>query len=191
MKKALLILVLTLSSIYLVRAQESIWKIDMTHSKMTFTVTHLSLSEVDGVFKDFSATITSSKEDFSDAVFEGSADLTNVTTNNERRDAHLQREDMFNTQEYPTLTFKSTGIKKTGENTFKLTGNLSIKGITKEVVLDLKLVGTGAHPRSKKEMAGFKVTGTINRTDFGVGNMPSMMVSEDVELVLSGQFVKE
>ena len=106
------------------------------------------------------------------------------------RDGHLQKEDMFNTAEHPELTFKSTGIEKVGEKTFKLTGDLTIKGITKEVVLDLKLMGTGTNPRSKKEMAGFKITGTIDRTDFGVGDAPDMMISEEIVLSASGEFEK-
>ena len=178
------------SAISFVSAQKTTWTLDKAHSKLTFTVVHLSMSEVDGVFKDYSATITTSKEDFYDAVFELSADLTTVSTNNEMRDGHLQKEDMFNTAQYPTLTFKSTSIKKVGEKSFKLTGDLTIKGITKEVVLDLKLMGTGTNPMSKKEMAGFKVTGTINRTDFGVGDMPSMVVSEEIQLSAGGEFVK-
>ena len=182
MYKSILVILITISSLSKTSAQESTWTLDKTHSKMIFTVVHLGLSEVDGVFKNYSATITSD-EDFSNAVFEANADLKTVSTNNEMRDGHLQKEDMFNTEKYPSLTFISTGIKKIEEKTFKLTGNLTIKGITKEVVLDLKLVGKGTNPRSKKEMVGFKVTGTINRADFGVGKMPSMMVSEDVELI--------
>ena len=170
---------------------QTTWKLDPVHAKMTFTVVHLGLSEVDGVFKDFSATITSSKDDFSDAVFEATADLKTVTTNNERRDGHLQKEDMFDTANHPNLIFKSTGIEKVKDKKFKLTGDLTIKGITKSVVLDLTLLGTAEHPRSKKMISGFKVSGTVKRTDYGVGQMPAMMVSEEVELRASGEFVKQ
>ena len=180
-----------ISATSFVSAQKTTWTLDKAHSKMTFTVIHLSMSEVDGVFKDYSATITTTKDDFSDAIFEVSADLTTLSTNNEMRDGHLQKEDMFNTAKYPTLIFKSTGIKKAGKKKFKLTGNLTIKGVTKEVVLNLQLLGTGQDPMSKKDKAGFKITGTINRTDFGVGDMPSMMVSEDIQLTAGGEFVKE
>ena len=170
------------------QAQDT-WKMDKAHAKMTFTVTHLSLSEVDGVFKDFEASITTSKEDFSDAVFEASADLTTVSTNNEKRDAHLQKEDMFDTANHPKLTFKSSGIEKVEDKKYKLKGDLTIKGVTKAVELNLTLMGTMEHPRSKKQMAGFKVSGTINRTDFGVGQMPAMAVSHEVELRASGEFI--
>lgn len=164
------------------------WSLDKAHAKLGFTVTHLAISEVDGTFKSFDASITSSKEDFSDAVFELTADLKQVTTNNEMRDGHLQKEDMFNTEKFPTMTFKSTKITPNGTNKYKLTGNLTIKGVTKPVTLDLTLLGTSTNRQGKK-LAGFKATGTINRTDFGVGAMPSAIVSDDVELRTSGEFV--
>ena len=169
---------------------QSTWTVDKAHSKMTFTVVHLAMSEVDGVFKDYNFTITSSKEDFSDAVFEASADLTTLTTNNDKRDAHLQRDDMFDTENHPKLTFKSTAVEKVDDKNFKLTGGLTIKGVTNVVDLNLKLLGTGQHRRSQKDMAGFKVTGTINRTDFNVGGMPSLVVAHEVELTASGEFIK-
>jgi polyisoprenoid-binding protein YceI len=172
-----------------VAASAQKWSVDKAHAKMTFTVTHLLMSEVDGVFKSFDASITSSKEDFSDAVFELSADLKQVTTNNEMRDGHLQKADMFDTEKFPTLTFKSTGIKNVGGKKYALTGNLTMKGVTKPVTLDLTLVGTGTNRQGKK-LVGFKATGVVKRTDFGVGAMPSAVVSEEVELRASGEFAQ-
>ena len=167
---------------------QSAWALDKAHAKMTFTVTHLGISEVDGVFKSFDAKLTSSKEDFSDATFELNADLSQVTTNNEMRDGHLKKADMFDVEKHPTMTFKSTGISKVADKKFKLTGDLTMKGVTKSVTLDLTLIGTAVDQRSQKKMVGFKATGTIKRTDFGVGGMPFMVVSEDVELRASGEF---
>jgi polyisoprenoid-binding protein YceI len=165
------------------------WALDKAHSKMTFTVTHLAISEVDGVFKTFDAKITTTKEDFSDAVIELSAELKDVTTNNSGRDGHLQKADMFDVEKFPTLTFKSTGISKVADKKYKLTGNLTMKGVTKPVTLDLTHMGNNKN-RQGKALAGFKVTGTVKRTDFGVGTMPSMVVGEDVELRASGEFVQ-
>lgn len=190
MKKCILFIATFLAANLSITAQ-SVYKLDKTHSSMTFTVTHLGMSEIDGVFKNYEATITTSKEDFSDAIFETTADLITVTTNHEGRDGHLQKDDMFDTANHPKLTFKSTAIEKIDNKNFKLTGDLTIKGTTKTVSLDLRLLGTGEHRRSKKPMAGFKITGTINRTDFGVGNMPAMMVGEEVELRASGEFVQQ
>ena len=169
---------------------QSTWSMDKAHAKMTFTVTHLAISEVDGVFKSFDAKMTSSKEDFSDATFELTADMAQVTTNQEMRDGHLKKPDMFDVEKFPTMTFKSTGISKVADKKFKLTGDLTMKGVTKSVTLDLALLGTAVNQRSKKPMAGFKVTGSVKRTDFGVGTMPSLVVSEDVELRASGEFVQ-
>ena len=163
------------------------WKLDKAHAKMTFTVTHLLMSEVDGVFKNFDATITSSKEDFSDAVFELSADTKQITTNNDMRDGHLQKADMFDTEKFPTMTFKSTSILSAGAKKYVLKGDLTIKGVTKPVSLDLTLIGTGTNRQGKK-LVGFKASGIVKRTDYGVGAMPGAVVSEDVELRASGEF---
>lgn len=164
------------------------WTSDKAHTKLNFTVTHLLMSEVDGMFKTVDAKITSSKEDFSDAVFELTADTKSLTTNSEGRDAHLQRADMFDTEKFPTLTFKSTAVKVVGPKKMQVTGNLSIKGVTKPVTLDVTLLGTGTNRQGKK-LAGFKASGTIIRTDFGVGAMPAAVVSNEVELRASGEFV--
>ena len=164
------------------------WTADKAHSKVGFTVTHLGISEVDGSFGTIDAKITSSKEDFSDAVFEFSADIASVSTGNGMRDGHLQKEDMFDAAKFPKLTFKSTSIKKVSDKKYQLNGDLTMKGVTKPVTLDLVLLGTSMDQRSNKKVAGFKATGYIKRTDFGVGTMPSAMVSNDVELRASGEF---
>lgn len=184
--KKISVLIIALFVSIAVSAQK--WTNDKAHSKMTFTVTHLLISEVDGVFKSFDASITSSKEDFSDAVFELTADLKQVTTNQETRDAHIQKDDVFDTAKFPIMTFKSSSIKSLGGKKFALNGNLTIKGVTKPVVLELTHIGNGTNRQGKK-LAGFKVTGTIKRSDFGVGAMPVAVVSEDVELRASGEFV--
>jgi polyisoprenoid-binding protein YceI len=167
------------------------WNVDKAHSKVGFTVTHLMLSEVDGNFKTFDATITSSKDDFSDAIFELSADISSVATDNEMRDGHLKKADMFDAEKFPKLTFKSTSITKLDGKKYKLAGNLTIKGVTKPVTLDLTLNGIGKNMRTQKPIAGFKLSGTIKRTDFGVGGMPGAVVSEDVEIRAVGEFGKE
>ena len=87
--------------------------------------------------------------------------------------------------------FKSTGIEKVSDGKFTLTGDLTIKGVTKAITLNMTLLGKGVNQRSQKDMAGFKVTGTIDRTDFGVGGMPSMMVGNEVAITASGEFVKQ
>ncbi len=167
---------------------QQVWTADKAHSKLAFTITHMSISEVDGSFNSFDAKITSSKEDFSDAVFELTADMTAITTNNGGRDGHLKKEDMFNVEKFPTMTFKSTKITKTADKKFTLAGDLTLKGVTKPVTLDLTYLGA-ATGRDGKKLAGFKATGTVNRKDFGVGSgTPNMVISESIDLRASGEF---
>jgi polyisoprenoid-binding protein YceI len=184
MKKISLLVVAVLIS---VATFAQTWKVDKAHSKVNFTVTHLLISEVDGSIKSYDATLTSSKEDFSDAVFELTADLKTVDTNQEMRNAHLQKADMFDTEKFPTLTFKSTSITSVGPKKFKLIGDLTMKGVTKSVSLDLAMLGT-TKGRDGKAIVGFKASGMVNRTAFGVGAMPAAVVSEEVELRASGEF---
>lgn len=162
------------------------------HSKLTFTVTHLMVSDVDGLFKNFDVTITTTKPDFTDAVFELSADASSVNTDVEMRDNDLKSASFFDVATYPTITFKSTSIKPDGQNKFKLTGNLTMHGVTKPVTMDLWYRGTIDHPMNKKKDAGFKLTGTIKRLDFNVGSKaPTSIVSDEVEIKADGEFIKQ
>ncbi|MDZ4714106.1 MAG: YceI family protein [Cytophagales bacterium] len=170
--------------------QAQTWTVDKSHAKLGFQITHLMISDVDGSFKNFEATITSSKEDLSDAIFEVSADIASINTENEGRDKDLRSAGYFDADQFPKLTFKSTSFKKAEGNKFKVVGDLTIKGVTKPVELSLIMNGPIVHPRSKKTMAGFKVSGTFNRVDFGVGKPGGAMVSEEVMVVANGEFVK-
>ncbi|WP_374951442.1 YceI family protein [Mucilaginibacter sp.] len=169
---------------------QSTWKVDKAHSRVTFTITHLAVSDVDGVFKDFDATIVAAKEDLSDAKVSFSANTASVNTDNDRRDGHLKGEEFFDVAKYPTLTFVSTGIKPAGAGKFKLTGNLTLHGVTKPVVFDM-LARTGVNPMSKQSVTGLKVTGTIKRSDYGFGSKYGQpMLSDEVTLAANGEFAK-
>jgi polyisoprenoid-binding protein YceI len=190
MKKFLFVLSATLLSFTASFAQK--WAVDKAHSRLGFAVSHLSISEIDGSFKDFDATITSSKEDFSDATFEISATIASINTEIAQRDQHLQSPDFFDAAKYPTLTFKSTSFKKTGDKTYKLTGDFTLHGVTKSITLDVVFNGTAQHPQSKKTVAGFKFTSVIKRSDFGVATkFPAAMLGDDVQLIGKGEFVKD
>ena len=169
------------------------WTVDKAHSKVGFTVTHLLLSEVDGNFKTFDAKITAAKPDLSDAVMEMTADVNSINTENDRRDGHLKSPDWFDAAKYPTVTFKSTSFKKVEGKKYKATGDLTMHGVTKPVTLDVTMNGpvTNESPKGKQEKAGFKVTGTLNRTDFGVGKAGGAVVSEEIELKVNGEFAKQ
>ena len=166
------------------------WSVDKSHSRLGFGITHMLISEVDGTFKNFDATITASKDDLSDAVFEISADVTSINTDNESRDNHLKSADFFDTAKFPKLTFTGKSFKKVEGNKYKITGDLTIKGVTKSVEMDVTMNGPVLHPRDKKLIAGFKVSGTVNRTDFGVGGPGGSMLGEDVLIIANGEFIK-
>ncbi len=169
------------------------WTVDKAHSKLGFTVTHLLLSEVDGNFKTFDAKITSAKPDLSDAVFDLTADVNSIDTDNERRDGDLKSEKWFDAAKYPTLTFKSKSFQKVDAKKYKMTGDLTMHGVTKPVTLDVTMNGptTMDSPRGKQDKAGFKITGTLKRSDFGVGTAPVAVVSEEVEIKANGEFAKQ
>lgn len=185
MKKTIAIFALALVA-FGVQAQT--WTVDKAHAKLGFSITHLMISDVEGNFKTFEATITSSKDDFSDAVFDISADIAGIDTDNENRDKDLNSEGYFNAAAFPKLTFKSTSFTKVEGNKYKLAGDLTIKGVTKPVELAVTI--NGPIDRRGKKVIGIKVTGMFKRTDFGVGKPGGAMVSEEVNLIANGEFVK-
>ena len=190
--KKLFTILLIISANYSL-AQVKTWKDDPTHSKLTFTITHHGLSSVFGLFQKFEATITSSKPDFSDAVFELSADIASINTEVEMRDNNLRSANFFNVAKYPTMTFKSTSIINTTgmKDRFKLTGNLTMHGVTKSVTMEIWFRGTLYDAASKKTAAGFQISGTINRADFGVGPAEPFDTATDVAVKADGEFIEQ
>lgn len=169
----------------------NIWKSDNPHSQLGFTVKHLGIADVSGTFNDFDVVITSAKPDFSDAFVELSAKINSIDTRVEARDNHLKSADFFDAAKYPTLNFKSTSIKKSGKNKYKLTGNLTLHGITKPVIMEMQYKGSIENPMSKKQTAGFQVTGIIKRSDFNIGSgFPPPMISNEVQIKADGEFVQ-
>jgi polyisoprenoid-binding protein YceI len=167
------------------------WTVDKAHAKMGFSISHMMVSDVDGSFKNFDASITSAKPDFSDAVFTVTAQTNSIFTDNDKRDEHLKGPDFFDAAKNPEVTFKSTSIKKAGNNQYKVYGNLTLHGVTKPVTLDLSFKGPTEHPMNKKQVAGFKVTGTIKRTDFNIASStPSAMLGDEVTIIANGEFQK-
>lgn len=189
--KLLLIPVVALMTLSAAYAQT--WTVDKAHSRVGFTVTHLLISEVDGNFKTFDAKLTASKPDLSDAEFEMTADVNSINTDNEMRDGHMKSDKWFDAAKFPTITFKSTSFKKVDGKKYKMTGDLTMHGVTKPVTLDAVLTGpvTMEGRGGKQEKIGLKVNGTVKRTDFGVGSSGGATVSEEVEIKTNGEFGRQ
>lgn len=166
------------------------WSIDKDHAKLGFTVSHLMVSDVEGWFKTFSATVTTSGKDFTDAVVVMSADAGSINTESEARDKHLKSADFFDVAKYPVITFKSKTFTKVNDTNYKVTGDLTMHGVTKAIELSA-ICKLGTNPMNKKEVAGFKITGTIDRSDFGIGASTSnAMVGNEVSIVSNAELIK-
>jgi polyisoprenoid-binding protein YceI len=187
MKKILVCIICFLGTVAL---QAQTWSLDKSHSKLNFTIVHLGISEQEGNFKNFTLKLTASKEDFSDAVIELTADVTSIDTDNSSRDEHLRGVNYFNAASYPSLVFKSKSFTKTAGNKYKLTGDLTIKGVTKTVDLEVTYIGSTTHPKTQKSIAGFKITGVINRIDFGVGTS-SVSLADEVTITANIEVIKD
>lgn len=167
------------------------WNLDPGHAKLRFSITHLGINDVEGSFRTLSARITATKDDLTDAVVEFTADTKSIDTENSQRDDHLRTADFFDVEKHPAITYKSTSFTKVAEGRYRVTGNLTMKGVTKPVELDAT-VRYGIHPMNQKQVAGFKVTGVVDRTQFGVGaGMGDAMLSNNVEFTANMEFAKE
>ena len=168
------------------------WNWDKAHSQLFFGITHMGINDITGTFSDVTAKITSSKDDFSDAVVELTADINSINTGNEQRNTHLKSPDFFDAAKFGSLTFKSTSFSKTSGKNYEVKGDLTFHGVTKPVVLKATFNGTIVNPQSKKTVGGWKVTGTIKRMDFGIATgFPATMLSDDVALTANAEFVKD
>ena len=173
----------------------STYKIDAAHSEINFKVKHLMITNVTGTFKQFSATMVSSAADFSDAQITFEADVNSISTNNDQRDGHLKSDDFFNAESYPKLTFVSKKLEKKSDSDYTLTGNLTIRNITKEVSLQVSFGGTMTDPWGQQK-AGFEINGSINRKEFDLKwtattEAGGIVVSDEVKLQLAVQMIKQ
>ena len=170
---------------------QNVWTLDKGHSKIGFTVTHHMISEVDGYFKEYEGKMTTTKEDYSDAVFELTVQTASLNTNLEMRDGHLKSPDIFDVEKFPTIAFTSTAFTQIAGNRYKITGNLTIKDVTLPLSMDLWLVGPGNNERAKRFEIGVKALGKLSRLAYHVGErLPLFSVSDDVELRILGEFDK-
>jgi polyisoprenoid-binding protein YceI len=147
-------------------AEQSEWAIDAGHARVGFTVSHMVVSEVDGEFKTFSGKALLDDKDLTKSQVEFSIDVASINTDNADRDKHLRSPDFFDATKFPKITFKSTKITKAGKG-YKLKGDLTIRGITKEVTLDAQVSEALTNPWGK-QVRGVKINGKIKRDDFGI-----------------------
>ena len=171
------------------------WLLDPTHSELGFKIKHLMISNVSGTFKSFHAEVDSNDDDFTTADITLTAEMDSIFTNNEQRDGHLRTSDFFEVEKFPTLHFRSTRIEMTDTDSFTLHGDLTLKGVTRPVQLNVEYSGVTTDPWGG-ERAGFVVTGKIKRSDWGVNfngvlETGGVMLGEEVRINAEIQVVKQ
>lgn len=171
------------------------WKIDTSHSTASFVVKHMMVSNVRGSFGKVEGTVVYDGKNVANASVEATIDATTITTNNEKRDAHLKSPDFFDVATYPTITFKSKSVKPGSNGRFQLIGDLTMRGTTKEVVLDVE-GPTDPVTVNNSQRIGATATTTLNRQDFGVSWSRTMdgggyVVSDEVKVTLELELIKQ
>ena len=173
----------------------STYKIDASHSEIIFKVKHLMITNVTGSFQQFDASMESTNDDFSDATIKFEANVDSISTNNEQRDGHLKSDDFFSAEKYPTINFVSSSFTKKAGNNYSLKGDLTIKGITKPVELNVELGGEMKDPYGQHKV-GFEINGKFNRSEFGLTwsattEAGGIVVSDEVKLQMEVQMIKQ
>jgi len=171
------------------------WVIDPTHSEVQFKVKHLVISTVTGSFKNFEGTVETEGDDFSNAKIEFKVDINSIDTNQPQRDGHLRSADFFDAEKYPHIIFQSTSVTKESDEDYKLTGNLTIKDVTKTVTFEVEHGGIASDSYGNTK-AGFEIEGKINRKEFGltwdgVTEAGSIVVGDDIKLQINIQLAKQ
>ena len=170
------------------------WALDPTHSEILFKVKHLMISKVTGQFQKFDATVETEGHDLTTAKINFTAEIDSISTNNEQRDAHLKNNDFFDADNHPKLTFVSGKLEKIDEENYKLHGTLTMRGTSKDVVLDVEFGGIVQDPWGNTR-AGFTIEGKINRKDYGVSfgavtETGGLLLGEEVSIHAQAEFVK-
>lgn len=170
------------------------WALDPTHSELSFKVKHLMISNVKGEFKKFDASIEGVGNAFHSARVQATIDASSIFTNEENRDKHLRSADFFDVEQHPSLEFTGTAMEHFTGNEYKLSGDLTIKGITKPVTLDVEFGGQNTDPWGNEKLA-FSLSGKIDRKDWGLTwnaalETGGVLVSDEVRISAELQFVK-
>lgn len=172
-------------------AQTSTWVSDPPHSEVDFSITHLTISNVHGRFGHVAATIIMNDADIAKSTVSATIDVTGVDTGEDKRNNHLKSDAFFDIAKFPTATFTSTGVAKSGD-TLTINGNLTVHGVTKPVVLTAEGPRGPVAGMDHKQHAGFSASTTIKRSDFGIGpKFPAAMVGDDVKLNIELDVAKQ
>jgi len=179
-----------------VMAADDKWAIDSAHSDAHFSVKHLMISNVQGDFGNIKGSANYDGEHFGKATVEATIPIGDINTREPKRDGHLKGPDFFDMEKYPTMTFKSKKITTESGDAFKMVGDLTLHGVTKEVVLTGKLSGKPIKDPFGKTRLGAEATGTINRKDFGLTwqkqlDNGGVMIGDDVAVTLDVELVKQ
>jgi len=173
---------------------QTMWNFDRSHMSVTFDINYMGITAITGSFNSFNGQVMAEKEDFSDAQIEFNIDAKSINTGNERRDNHLRGEDYFHVEKYPEITIKSKSLEMVSENNFNLTCDIKMHGETKEITLAAIFNGIVIDKRENTR-AGFAVTGTLNRFDFGFTNKSSLangtlVQGKDISISCGIQLIK-
>lgn len=172
-------------------AQTSTWKADSAHSEVDFTIKHLAISNVHGRFGKVDATIVYDEKDITKSTVAATIDVTGVNTGEAPRDNHLKTDSFFDVAKYSTATFTSTSVTKGGLG-LQVTGNLTLHGVTKQIVLDVAGPTAPITGMDKKPHVGFEASTTIHRLDFGIGStFPDAVLSDEVKLTIDLDAAKQ
>lgn len=186
------VLLFTLTAGY---SQSTKWGYDPAHSKIEFSVTHFGIADVTGKFPKFEGTVLSDRPDFSDAKIDFTIDVASIDTEESQRDTHLKSPDFFDVAKYPSIVFKSKSLKSIDKNKYKMIGDFTMHGVTKEITLDVVYRGTVEKNPLGSARAGFKVTGMLKRSEFGlkwngVLETGGVLVSDEVVLTCAVELMK-
>jgi polyisoprenoid-binding protein YceI len=164
------------------------WNLDTVHSGIDFTVRHMVVSKVRGRFAKFTGNVALDESDLTRSVVEATIDASSIDTGTAQRDEHLKSADFFDVEHFPQIRFRSTGIEKLGGERYRLTGELTIRDVTRPIALDVEYGGRGKDPWGN-ERVGFTAKGALDRKDFGLKwnqalETGGVLVSDRVELEL-------
>jgi len=192
MKRFILATALLALSAPFALAQASSWKSDQAHSEVGFAVRHMGLSTVHGRFGKVDATLLFNDADIGKSTVTATIGIDTVDTGEAARDNHLKTDSFFDAAKFPTATFTSTSVARDGSN-LKVTGNLTLHGVTKQVVLSVEGPVTPIEsPMDHKTHSGFEATTTISRTAFGIGSsFPAAVIGDDIKLTIELEIIKQ